>query len=124
MASLVQHGTKLRQPQLGSPLPRRRIRFRQPLRDQPRSIRLVIERQHDVIQADGQRRDAEFIELRRWHTFQTAVQIVAEQARRPALKRRQLGHGRGRESGQSLLEHAKRVAPVRRHFDEIKRIRR
>ena len=54
----------------------------QPLRDDPRPVRRMIEGHDHVIQTHGQRRHLELVDGRRGQRLQTAAQFVAEQAGR------------------------------------------
>ena len=124
VASLGQCLAKRRRPRFGSLPPGGGLQFRQPLRDQPRPLREMIPGKHNVVQAHGQRRLAELVEPRPRQPLQAAVQIVAEHARGPALKRRQIGDGLGRQPGQSLGQRGQGVILTSRDFEPVERVRR
>ena len=84
----------------------------------------MIERDDNVIQPDGQRRDAKLVDPRRRQRFELPAKIVAEHARRPALKWRQIGQARRDELRQLAgqpIESARRLDAI---FEIGKWIRR
>src|SRR5262245_32984338 len=85
------------------------LRLRETLRYQPSSIRDVVPRQHDVVQSDGEHGSLEFIDSRRRQFFKLPTEIVTEQSRRSALKRRQIAVRFSREAAQRRFESAEGV---------------
>jgi hypothetical protein len=85
---LRQQLLELRETSRGPLLASHGIALRKALADDPRRLLLVIEGHDDVVQPDGKRRDAKLIEARRGEPFETLIQVITAQPRRPALKRR------------------------------------
>ena len=99
-----------------------RLLLGQALRDDPRTIRQVIDRQHDIVQSDRQRWYREFIESRTSDAFQTAMQVIAQQPRRSALERRQIVLSLGAITIQPNRQFGQRVLTIRRDFQILERI--
>ena len=96
----------------------------QPLRDDPAASPDVIESGHDVVESDRHDGQAEIVGRGRGQHFQLPSQIVAPQARRPALKRRQIAHGSRPASVHPSREFPQAVRVVRRGLEVLERIGR
>ena len=93
----------------GALLPPRWFGFRQSGRDDPRSPLVVIEGDHPIVEADRQVRRLELIAARLRQAFDVMAQVIAEQTRCPALKRRQTRDGLAVPLVQTLSKDDERI---------------
>jgi hypothetical protein len=63
-------------------------RLRESLSDDPGSSLQMIEGNNHIVTADGECRHLKLVIACRWYAFATAIEVIAEESRDTALKRR------------------------------------
>ena len=80
------------------------IGFRKALRDDPGVAELMVEGDDDIVKAECEAGDLEFVEARLGKTLEAARKIVGEESGCAALERREIGERGGGEGFETVLD--------------------